>query len=103
MNPLMILCLSLLFLTITISLVSGEEEADKKCNSDEYKCGDMCVHMSDSCRCGNVTLTISSPSYCCTATGDKCTGGWWFDATCSRGQPVPRSETCNNKCPAEDG
>ena len=37
--------LILALLLVTIRQVSGEKEADKKCNPDEYKCGDMlCVY-----------------------------------------------------------
>ena len=97
-----ILSLSLLILTISIRQVSGEKETDKKCDpDDQYKCGDVCVKKTSSCHCGNVTLSKYSPSYCCTQPGDSCTRVGYRDATCSRGTPVPRSETCNDKCPED--
>ena len=93
--------LILALLTVTISQVSGEKETEKKCDLDYYKCGDVCVHWSYSCSCGNVTLSKYSPSYCCTAPEDKCTGGGRSGGTCSRGTPVQRSETCNDKYPKD--
>ena len=93
--------LILALLTVSIRQVCGEKEADKKCDEDEYKCGDLCVYYRYSCSCGNITLTTYSTSYCCTAPEDTCTGGGYRDATCSRGTPVPRSETCNDKCPED--
>ena len=91
--------LSLTLLLASISMSQGREEDDKKCDPTwEYKCGDVCV--SGSCSCGNVTLTKYSPFYCCTKPGDKCKGGGW-SGICSSGTPVPRSETCNGKCPKD--
>ena len=36
--------LFLALLLISIRQVSGEKEADKKCDPGFYKCGDVCVH-----------------------------------------------------------
>ena len=97
----------LLFLfLLTISI--GQASSEKKCRFIQYQCGDVCVYNDYPCHCGNVTLNQYSSSYCCTEPGDKCTVGRRYrdgyrDTTCTRGTPIPRSETCNDKCPAEEG
>jgi len=50
---------------------------------------------------------MNSQKYCCTRPGDTCTGGYSVgDARCTghnwpKPKPVPRSETCNGKCPED--
>ena len=95
--------LSLVLLTVSICQVSREEEADKKCEWSEYKCGNVCVGNTQHCYCGNVTLSRHSSYYCCLASEESCTYKytWGGAATCRKGTPVPRIKTCNGKCPVD--
>ena len=105
-----ILLLQLCLLIITTRQVSGEETLQlQKCDLDRhYWCGDVCTGDWLACSCGNVTLSKYSSYYCCIDPGDSCTYdyieyGVLYDdpviPVCSRGQPVPRTQTCNGACP----
>ena len=105
-----ILLLQLCLLIITTRQVSGEETLQlQKCDLDRhYWCGDVCTGDWLACSCGNVTLSKYSSDYCCIDPGDTCTYdyieyGVLYDdpviPVCSRGQPVPRTQTCNGACP----
>ena len=105
-----ILLLQMCLLIITTRQVSGEETLQlQKCDLDRhYWCGDVCTGDWLACSCGNVTLSKYSSYYCCIDPGDTCTydyidgGGDAVNPVCSRGRPVPRSQTCLEDTPSTE-
>ena len=59
MKSIRLLCFALLI--VSIREVSGEKQAEIKCDPSSYKCGDLCTFEDWSCSCGSVTLAKNSP------------------------------------------
>ena len=58
-------------------------------------CGSECTDTL-SCKCGNVETNYQS-QYCC--SNANCTKAANGDVTCSHGQILPFTQSCNHECP----
>ena len=63
-------------------------------------CGSECSNYNKLCKCGNDEFKgfYDNTNYCCSnATCTKAANG---DVTCSHGQILPYSQSCNEECPS---
>ena len=75
---------------------------DDGCDSNEWRCGDRCIHSLAVCQCGERSIRVTDDLWCCHA--GPCTGGGW-DSNGDRiyrcptnSTALPLSQSCRGNC-----
>ena len=64
---------------------------------DDWRCGDLCIHRTAVCECGERSIRVTDDLWCCHA--GPCTGGVGHHGVCpANSTALPLSQSCRGNC-----